>query len=91
MCSEPANHLASPRTWSHKRGGEPKAGGCPPLAPPARWRKTRRMLREPSPPRTADCMGERHGSRRGPRTAARVAPTKRRQHNGICNGRVRSH
>eukprot|EP00969_Alexandrium_andersonii_P294131 13000024-Alexandrium_andersonii.AAC.1 len=45
------------------------------------------MFREQSPPRMAACIGESRGSRRGPRTAARVAPTKRRQHDGICSGR----
>eukprot|EP00969_Alexandrium_andersonii_P079723 3515331-Alexandrium_andersonii.AAC.1 len=45
------------------------------------------MFLEQSPPRIADCMGERRGSRSGPRTAARVAPTSRRQQLGICKGR----
>eukprot|EP00969_Alexandrium_andersonii_P088886 3922816-Alexandrium_andersonii.AAC.1 len=45
------------------------------------------MFREQSPPRTADCIVERSGSRRGPRTAASVAPTSRRQQLGICKGR----
>eukprot|EP00969_Alexandrium_andersonii_P167730 7415463-Alexandrium_andersonii.AAC.1 len=45
------------------------------------------MFREQSPPRIADCIGDRRGSRRGPRAAASVAPTRRRQQLGICSGR----
>eukprot|EP00969_Alexandrium_andersonii_P319426 14110522-Alexandrium_andersonii.AAC.1 len=45
------------------------------------------MLREQSPPLTADYVGEIQGSINGPRTAARVAPTSRRQQEGIWRGR----
>eukprot|EP00969_Alexandrium_andersonii_P113715 5025521-Alexandrium_andersonii.AAC.1 len=45
------------------------------------------MFRGQSPPRIANCIGDRRGSRSGPRTAASVAPMRRRQQLGICSGR----
>eukprot|EP00969_Alexandrium_andersonii_P011924 520006-Alexandrium_andersonii.AAC.1 len=79
---------ASPRTCAQRRGGSASMRHLvAPLGALPRCRKARRMFLEQAPPRTADCMGERRGSRRGPRTAARVAPTRRRQQLRICRGR----